>query len=1764
MSAGQMDTGCSSYGDNCKFVVVGIGASAGGLHAIEEFFKNMPGDSGGVFVIVQHLSPDFKSLMKEILQRHTQMKIHRVTDNIELAANSIYLIPPDNNMIVEDNKLRLLEREDKKYLGPNFPIDLFFNSLAQSYKENAIGIILSGTGSDGSLGLQAINEAGGIALVQEPSTAEFDGMPSSAIARLNLQKLPQRNPKITINQVDSPAELAQLVYDYLLSPASMQQAYINSCLGLDDIKLKQITNILSQYQQVNFSFYKPSTLSRRIHRRCAATSCDNVQEYIEVLQESDEEKQALFQDLSITVTNFFRDIACWEYLGEKVIPDLIENSQPDEELRFWVSACATGEEAYSLAILVDEALEDSQKKLRVKIFTTDINQNALETAAIGIYPATIASKVDPERLEKYFICKENSYQVTRKLRDMLIFATHDLTTDVGFTRINFISCRNILIYMQPELQRKVLQNLHFSLKSKGILFLGNSEHLGNLEDEFIPINKKYKLYQKRRDVSLHLPAISIDKPDKISKFTIPNISSARNKQNKRELMLENALKTFLNATKATCLIVNNDNQVVEIFEDLAKVLKIPVGKLTADVTQLVLPSLQLPLNTALYRVRKEKHSVIYKGIKLGQEDNIRTMQLKVDLSEDNKVAGDLFVVSFEEQNISIPLIKGENFQPDSQASERISQLEYQLQQAEESFQTLIQELESIDEEHQAANEELTASNEELQSTNEELHSVNQELYTVNSEYQLKINELIELNEDINNLLRSTNIGVVFLDKKLKIRKFTPAATVAINLIETDINRPLKHLSHNLDCNNFIEIIEEVTQNEKSLDLEIKLDHFDRYLLMRINPYLKDNGSFDGIVLSFIDINEIKTAQKQLQKTFDALQDANTQLNQKKAEFEAIFNSLPDALIFTDTNQQIRMLNPGFTKLFGYQTDALIGKNPEILYASSEDFHKYKLELSDAHCDIDIESCEIKPYEINFRRRDGEVFVSETLKMAVKDSQDNVFGFLKLIRDVSSRKQAEAALRDSEERFRSLYLRTPVMLHSIDKNGKILDVSNHWLDKLGYEREEVIGKKFIKFLTSESLSYAQDILPDFFHNGSCWDIPYQFVCKNGEVIDTLLSAIVDKDEQGFIIRTLAVIIDITERKKAEAALRESEARFKTMADSAPVLIWMSNANGKAVFFNKAWLEFTGVSFEQQLGDAWLESVHVEDRDLCNKTLCSTSNESQPIEIQFRIRGVDAQYYWMLGRQVARFNSQGEVIGYIGSCIDITEIKNAKEQLYRANYQLEKSTIQLSRAKEVAESTNQAKSSFIAHMSHELRTPLNGILGFAQILQADDTLSKGQLQKIDTIHQSGEHLLTLLNDILNLSKIEANQLELELKDIPFPLFLEKINSIINVRAQQKNIGFKYEALSSLPAVIRGDETRLRQVLLNLLGNAVKFTDKGEVNFSISNLGKCTKSTQSNKDCLIRFKIEDTGIGIPPEKVNEIFFPFHQLTQDDSINEGSGLGLTISQKIVNLMGGEIVVESTPEKGSAFYFDICVSEVENAQTHIDINLEIQPIGIKGKCPKVLVIDDNKINRAVVISYLRQLGFEIDEASNGKQGLEKVESLKPDLILMDLVMPVMDGFETTKALRNNPQFKDLPIIAVSANAMFDAQLSSYRVGCNAFLSKPIDLKLLIKSIAQFVEIEWIYPQPSKLASSSEKNKPQEIVAYQDTNINQSIVAPSDEQLNHLIHLTQIGDIEAIIEFAEHLEELDTKYLPFIKKVCELAQSFQQHKLLKFLENLLE
>ncbi len=922
-----------------RFFVVGIGASAGGLHALEEFFDNMSVDSGAAFVVIQHLSPDFKSLMQELLQRRTSMVVQRVTDGMTLEPNSVYLIPPGKNLIVKDSVLRLSKREDKNHSGVNFPIDLFLESLATDYAERSIGVILSGSGSDGAHGLRRISEAGGVALVQEPTTAEFDGMPRSALATG------------VVNQVLPPRELAQLIYEYTLQPLNNPEIDLDPNQLLDSTKFKQILEVILAEEGLDFSHYKPTTLSRRIHRRCLINKCRSIKDYLYSLQTSSEERRVLCADLLISVTNFFRDETAWEHLENNVIPLLIEQSQPQEELRFWVTACATGEEAYSLAILLDEALTDCNKQLKVKIFATDLDRVALEKASQGFYPATIANHLTPERLRKYFVAKDDGFEIVRKIREMLIFAPHDLTKDAGFTKMHLITCRNVLIYMQPSLQYQVLRNLHFSLVPKGILFLGEAETLGEFEEEFIPLDKKWKIYQKRRNIRLPLPVQGINKIRRIS--PLQNIYQSQ-VQSRREPRLEKALTVLLQQQKATCLLVDNKYDAIELFDDLAGVLQLPKGQLTKEVVKLVIPPLQLPLNAALRRAKKENQSVLYTNIRLDDSATPRHVTLKVDFYQDNKLAGDFFLVTIqEEKTVSMPKMEGEQFEIGSEAQRRIFELEYELQQTRENLQALVEELETTNEEQQASNEELIASNEELQSTNEELHSVNEELHTVNIEYQSKIQELIELNNDIDNLLTSTEIGVIFLDKELKIRKFTPAAKKAINLRDTDINRPLEELSCKIDYPNLVELLQSVITKEESLELEVKLKHSQSFLLMRVNLYRLDDHNYDGIVVSFVELDEIKKVQKQLEETLAELENREQQLGQLnqeleqrveerttelvqlnqnlqqeiaerrqiQARFKAIFQSITDALVFADPERKIKMVNPAFERLFGYSPEA---------------------------------------------------------------------------------------------------------------------------------------------------------------------------------------------------------------------------------------------------------------------------------------------------------------------------------------------------------------------------------------------------------------------------------------------------------------------------------------------------------------------------------------------------------------------------------------------------------------------------------------------------------------------------------------------------------------------------------------------------------------------------------------------------------------------------------------------------------------------------
>ena len=1655
-----------------NFFVVGIGASAGGLRALEEFFEHLPTDSGAAFVVIQHLSPDFKSLMKELLERRTRMAIYRVTEGMELEPNSVYLIPPGKNLVLENQKLHLLEQEERNRHGLNFPIDIFLDSLAKTHEERAIGVILSGTGSDGTNGLRAINEAGGFAMVQEPETAEFDGMPRTAIATG------------VVDRVLSPPELAQVINQLVRSPNSLDKSNKYQTYLLNSHSLQHIAKILAQHEQTDFSHYKTSTLSRRIHRRYLISGCHNLDEFIHLLETSAEERAILRHDLLISVTQFFRDRQAWNFLETEVIPDLIAKAEPYEELRCWVTACATGEEAYSLAIILEEAIAQSEKPVRFKIFATDIDKSALEKATLGIYPQTITKDINPERLERYFIRKDNSLQIIRKIREKLLFAPHDITKDAGFTRMNLISCRNVLIYLQSNLQQQVLRNLHFSLASKGILFLGEAETLGYIEPEFQHLDKKNKIYQKRRDVRLNVPIKGLEK---ISRQLLPSVPSKSNVENRLEPMLDVAFSYFLQKNNATCLLVDREHKLFHAFNDNINILKVPFGRTTTDITKMIVADLQLPLITALHRAKRERSPVSYLGIKMEREQRESNLKLEVIYHESNKLADDFFFIVIQEDATLQQPVTGERFEADAEASQRIMELEYELQQTRENLQAVIEELETTNEEQQATNEELTASNEELQSTNEELHSVNEELYTVNAEYQSKIGELTELNNDIDNLLRSTDIGVVFLDRDLKIRRFTPAATVAINLVEADIQRPLKHITHNLNCPNLMELLKVVAETQQGLDKEVELLETDFHLLMRINPYLLEDGQLDGVVISFIDIDELKTIQKQVHLVNEELKASQSELRQfnqdlekrveertaalqkSEARLRAILETTSSLIYLKDIEGRYLLVNRQYLNSFNLTKADILGKRDHDIFPSDA------VEMILDHDAQVIAKKSVLNFEESVTLPDGSLHTYISIKAPLIDEQGEVYAMCGISTDISKQKETEVELRASATRERTI-------LNVVRKIRETLDLE---------EIFQVTTDKLRETLQCDRVTIYQ------FQS----DWSGQFVAES------------------------------------------YDHQWINLIDNQQQYIWQDT-----------YLQETQGGRYRENETFTVEDIYDEDFSDCHRQMYqqiqAKSFTTAPIFRRNQLWGLLAAYQNDLPRQW----KEGEIRLLTQASIQLG-ISIAQADLFA---QLQNQTLQLQQAKEVAETANQAKSAFIAHTSHELRTPLNAILGFAQILNRESDLTSKQQRGVEVIQRSGQHLLTLINDILYIAKIEAGKLNLELTDFSLPSFLENLQAMIQIRCQKKQIKFEHCVFANLPSVIRGDETRLRQLLLNLLSNAVKFTTKGKVTFSVGYVGdfpryKSDIAEGNHNHKKIRFHIADTGRGIPEDKLADIFLPFHQLDINGSPQEGTGLGLSISQSIVEQMGSKIEVKSTLGKGSEFWFDLELPNVDSpTRSTPTSNFQLDIIGYQGAKRQILIVDDLENNREILVNFLTPLGFEIITAHSGTEAITKTQEYQPDLIILDLVMPELDGLAVTQILRREAAWQDLPIIIVSASTLPTDESQCYQVGANAFLAKPLNFEQLLQLLETHLQLEWVLANTSAILQTN--TDPASI----------SIVAPTKSELNQLLELAVQGDIREVLSQIDLWQETQPQLIPFIKKIRPLAENCQLKKFKQLIKQYLE
>lgn len=848
------------FGDkDPDFPIVGIGASAGGLEAMEQFFENVPDNCGMAFVVIQHLDPNHVGILPELLQRTTTMKVLQVTDRLKVKPNCLYVIPPNKSMSILNGVLHLFAPAQTH--GLRLPIDIFLRSMADDRQEKSIGVILSGMGSDGCLGLKAIKEKNGIVLVQEPSSAKFDGMPSSA------------TKAVIADIIAPPNELPLKLITYLQFNNGKKTGIEKESKILSN--LDKIIILLREQTGHDFSLYKKNTLFRRIERRKGVHQIEKIENYVRFLQENSNEIEILFKELLIGVTNFFRDQAVWETLREKVLPAMINDFHGGHTMRAWVTGCSTGEEAYSLAIVFKETMEKHflHKNINLQIFATDLDNDAIEMARKGIFSRNIIADVSQERINRYFVVEADGYRVCNVIREMVVFATQNVIKDPPFTKLDFLSCRNMLIYFETELQKKLMDLFCYSLNSEGVMVLGTAETLGNENEGFKEIDSKLKIYQ--RSTTFRLPEL-IDFPSSFyrSKTTL---TEKRMPQKLIENIQTLADQVVLQRFAPASVLINDKGDIVYITGRTGKYLEPAAGKANWNIYAMARENLRQELPMAMRKALQSNEPVILQKIKIENNGKSPLVDVTVQRIEKPEQLQGMIMLVFNDLPDEIEYSNLNATTGKRKSVGRLKELEMELQRrfeelqvAREEMQTSQEELKSTNEELQSTNEELQSTNEELTTSKEEMQSLNEELQTINMELQSKVSDYEQANDDMKNLLNSTEIATLFLDRDLNIRRYTELITKIFKLRHADIGRPFTDLVSDLQYPDIDkharQVLKTLTSNESSITT-----NDGRWFKVRIMPYRTIDDRIDGLVLTFNDITLAKKLEIQLKEANDALQ-----------------------------------------------------------------------------------------------------------------------------------------------------------------------------------------------------------------------------------------------------------------------------------------------------------------------------------------------------------------------------------------------------------------------------------------------------------------------------------------------------------------------------------------------------------------------------------------------------------------------------------------------------------------------------------------------------------------------------------------------------------------------------------------------------------------------------------------------------------------------------------------------------------------------------
>ena len=974
---GRGDPGAAAHE---PFPIVGIGASAGGLDAFKTFFTHMPADSGMAFVLVQHLDPTHESLTADLLGRHTAMEVVEIQDRIPVEVNHVYMIPPNKYLTIQDSVLHLSEPVLRR--GMRMPIDYFFRSLAEVQRDNAIGIILSGTGSDGTLGLKAIKGEGGIALAQEPETAQYDGMPRSAIATA------------LVDCVAPIEEMPEFLIRYSEHDFVKRTRAVTELTDEEPDRLRSILAVLRTRTKYDFRCYKKGTLMRRIGRRMGLNRIEELGDYLNFLREDSEEATQLFKDLLIGVTGFFREAEAFKVL-EEVIGKIVQEKSSESPIRVWIPGCATGEEAYSIAMLITEQLQIAEKSCPLQLFATDIDEEALSVARAGLYPENIAADVSHERLRHFFKKEDGWYRVSKPTRDSVVFAVQNLIADPPFSKLDLISCRNLLIYLETDVQKQLVDLFHFALNEHGYLFLGSAETIGQKEDLFRPVVKKWRLFRRVGTVRPNVVEFPVfparHQPGEVQSVEPPLLADPVRVGD----FTRGLLTTYF---APASVLINSKYQILYYYGPTGHYLNQPTGTPTDDLLVRIRDGLRTKLRALLHKVAQSKGEKETGVAYLRRNGGSERVKITVIPVKEAKGIEGLNLVSFEEA--PEPELSEEGVADEALVGGEetlLRQLEHELQATRDDLQSTIEEMESSNEELKAANEEVMSVNEELQSTNEELEtskeelqSLNEELSTVNNQLEDKLGELEHTNDDLTNLLSSTDIATIFLDTEFRIKRFTPATSRLFNLIATDVGRPISDISGNVRDDDLLAdartVLERLTPLEKEVEAEDgKRRHFSR----RILPYRTQDNRINGVVVTFVDISERKRAAE---------------------HFRMVVEAAPNAALVVNQAGEVVFSNARTKQFFGYECEELIGQPIEQLVPDRlRTQHRAHRQLFFSHPEVRLLGTD---REFFAQRKDGGELPVEIGLNPIETLE----GLLVLctIVDISDRKRAEQAMRQARD------------------------------------------------------------------------------------------------------------------------------------------------------------------------------------------------------------------------------------------------------------------------------------------------------------------------------------------------------------------------------------------------------------------------------------------------------------------------------------------------------------------------------------------------------------------------------------------------------------------------------------------------------------------------------------------------------------------------------------------------------------------------------